>query len=532
MKMSGTQSPKTLFEEVRSRLSVCDLGFVIYDSFSHAELVRFLGSHGLVYPGLRMQSLELPELSQHFAEDAWKDPVVFGFLENELDRRYREDIQEMRDMPLEEIRRILSGSRVLWEQKAVGKILWLLLKDGRPEVMRLVPLFTASIEKVVRKIDREEDKKEKFFKRFDKGRLTPGEVEALREVLRNFKTENSGIRKELREKQERIGALKQERDRTREDLASARKDGDRLRDSLRKLEKEIAGKAETIQQMQETVKKIPGSERRGLEHRIHELDRTARKQEHELEEQRRKTSELEGEKKSLEEICRRLKAEAEAAVAAKEAVENELSRCLRAAAPQSPKSFPATAQPTLPQKGKRLGVFVDAGSLRFAAKQMGKRVDFPRLLELITGDRHLVKAIVYTVVFPGQDLSHFFDMLKRSGFEIRSKELVRRSGGPEKGFWDIGLAVDACHFAEKNGLDIVHLATGDGDFSDLLKLLKSRGLHCEVSAFPSQAPEDLVKCADRFFELGEDVFRNDINASRALPASSGSDHRAAFPGEG
>jgi uncharacterized LabA/DUF88 family protein len=174
------------------------------------------------------------------------------------------------------------------------------------------------------------------------------------------------------------------------------------------------------------------------------------------------------------------------------------------------------------QKGRRLGVFVDSASLRFASRQMQKKIDYRKLLETVTGDRHLVKAVLYAVIFPGKDLSRFFGMVERSGFEVRSKELVRKPGGPEKDCWDMGIAVDVLRFVEKNGLDVVHLVTGDGDFADFVKFLRSRGVCVEISTFSFCAAEDLVKCADRFVELGEEVFLDDSHVfSSALPGPAG-----------
>jgi uncharacterized LabA/DUF88 family protein len=513
--MWGAGKSRTFFEEIKSRLTAFALGGAIQDSFSHAELVKFLASHGQVYPGIRMQALSIFQLSQDFADDAWKDPELFGFLEKEMDRKHARDIEEMMAMTPEDIRRLLSGVGALLKENAIGKMLWVLLKDGRPEVMDLAEPLLKSVCKITRKENRRDDKRMDFHKRFEEGRLTHEEIKMLRQVLEEEKEKNLKSGKELREKRDRIEALKQERERTKEDLASMRGERDRLKNVLGKTEKEISGQTEVIRGLEEASRGMSRSEKKELEHRVHDLERTGRKQEHEILELRRQALALEGNLKAREELCGRLKDEAGAARNEKKALEKELDRHRKTEEQQVPKQSQTLPPSALPQKGKRLGVFVDAGSLRFAARMIQKKIDFRALLETITRDRRLVKAVLYAVVFPGKDPSRFFSMIEHSGFEVRSRDLARKPGGPEKGFWDMGIAMDAVRLSEKNDLDIVHLVTGDGDFADLVRFLKTRGVQTEISAFPSFAAEELIKCPDRFMELGEEVFRDDVDASVA-----------------
>ena len=57
-------------------------------------------------------------------------------------------------------------------------------------------------------------------------------------------------------------------------------------------------------------------------------------------------------------------------------------------------------------------------------------------------------------------------------------------------------------------LDVLVLASGDGDFVPILELAQARGLRVEVLAFRETASQALVDLADRFVHLpdAEDIF--------------------------
>ena len=67
--------------------------------------------------------------------------------------------------------------------------------------------------------------------------------------------------------------------------------------------------------------------------------------------------------------------------------------------------------------------------------------------------------------------------------------------------------MDAIAMAEK--VDVAILATGDGDFADLVKYLHTKGVKVEIAAFKQTAAKELIEKADEFIDLttfGEDIF--------------------------
>lgn len=152
----------------------------------------------------------------------------------------------------------------------------------------------------------------------------------------------------------------------------------------------------------------------------------------------------------------------------------------------------------------RVGVFVDVQNMFYAAKdRFERRVDYIKLLDLIVGPRQLISAYAYIVQIPEIDQSNFFSLLEHNGYTIRSKDLRLRGDGSAKGDWDVGIAVDVVSML--SSLDVVILASGDGDFCPLAELIKQQHKRIEVVAFEHNTSMDLQSMADQFFPIGEEL---------------------------
>ncbi len=152
------------------------------------------------------------------------------------------------------------------------------------------------------------------------------------------------------------------------------------------------------------------------------------------------------------------------------------------------------------KKHQRIGIFVDIQNLFYSAKfQYQARVNFDHLLTRLVDGRLLIRAIAYAVQTPEIDQTNFHDMLTRLGFEIKVKDLKVRADGSTKGDWDMGMAIDAISMAER--LDVITLVTGDGDFCDLVNMLKSRGVRIEICSFPKSTAMELIQSSDMYIPI-------------------------------
>ena len=152
----------------------------------------------------------------------------------------------------------------------------------------------------------------------------------------------------------------------------------------------------------------------------------------------------------------------------------------------------------------RVGVFVDVQNMFYAAKdRYGRRVDYIKLLDLIVGPRYLMGAYAYVVQIPEIPQASFLSLLEHNGYTIKSKDLRLRGDGSAKGDWDVGIAVDVVSML--GSLDVVILASGDGDFCPLAELIKQQNKRVEVVAFEHNTSMDLQQIADQFFPIGDEL---------------------------
>lgn len=151
-----------------------------------------------------------------------------------------------------------------------------------------------------------------------------------------------------------------------------------------------------------------------------------------------------------------------------------------------------------------LAIFVDSQNLYYSARTgYAAKVNYEKLLRLITGDRHLIKAYAYIVAPPEGDVKPFATSLERIGYIVKTKEVRTRANGSAKANWDMGIALDILGILER--VDTIVLASGDGDFMPLVDFIKGKGKRVEIFAFPDNTAYDLKEKADRFEPLGENV---------------------------
>lgn len=150
---------------------------------------------------------------------------------------------------------------------------------------------------------------------------------------------------------------------------------------------------------------------------------------------------------------------------------------------------------------QRVGVFVDVQNLYYSARAMhGSNVNFAKLLQNAVGDRQLIRAIAYVIKSEAPKEQGFFDALSKAGLEISSKDIQVFGDGQKKGDWDVGIAVDAIKIADK--LDVVVLATGDGDFVPLVNYLKeNKGCLVEGISFERSTSAKLLEVLDNHTDL-------------------------------
>lgn len=161
----------------------------------------------------------------------------------------------------------------------------------------------------------------------------------------------------------------------------------------------------------------------------------------------------------------------------------------------------------LKHKSQRVGIFIDTQNLYHGAKNLYRsKVNFNNIIQDILKDRNLIRAIAYVINTDSKEEQNFFDALGKIGIETKIKDIQIFSSGSKKADWDVGLAIDTIRLAPK--LDVIVIASGDGDFVHLVQYLQGTfGCRVEVVAFGQSASSMIKEYADEFIDLSENPSR-------------------------
>jgi len=155
-------------------------------------------------------------------------------------------------------------------------------------------------------------------------------------------------------------------------------------------------------------------------------------------------------------------------------------------------------------KKETIALFVDSQNLYYSARMgYAAKVNYEKLLRLITGNRNLIKAYAYIVQPPEGDVKPFATSLERIGYIVKTKDVRTRANGSAKANWDMGIALDILGILDR--VDTIVLASGDGDFVPLIDFIKAKNKRVEIFAFPDNTAYDLKEKSDRFVPLGDNV---------------------------
>ena len=153
---------------------------------------------------------------------------------------------------------------------------------------------------------------------------------------------------------------------------------------------------------------------------------------------------------------------------------------------------------------QRVGIFVDVQNMFYSAKTLHQsKIDYRKLLEGILRGRKLIRAVAYVVQKSDVDQSSFLEALRRSGYEVKEKQLTIREDGTAKGDWKVEIALDVVTLEPR--LDCVVLVTGDGEFVPLANVLTARGCWTEVVSFEQSTSNELMRACDQFIPIDQDM---------------------------
>lgn len=163
---------------------------------------------------------------------------------------------------------------------------------------------------------------------------------------------------------------------------------------------------------------------------------------------------------------------------------------------------------------ERVAVFIDGANLLHGIMQDFDRIniDFESLVAKLLAGRSLTRVYYYTAL-PDQQRDperytkqqKFINALQRKPyFSVVLGRLEQRPGGVyvEKGV-DIALAIDLLDLAYHNTYETAIIISGDGDFSNAVKIIQRMGKHVENASTRSCLSYHLQQTCDKTIILDQ-----------------------------
>lgn len=150
---------------------------------------------------------------------------------------------------------------------------------------------------------------------------------------------------------------------------------------------------------------------------------------------------------------------------------------------------------------KTVAIFVDVQNIYYTTRQcFSRHFDYGTFWTEVTRERKVVKAIAFAIDRGDEKQRQFQDILRGIGFEVKLKPFIRRNDGSTKGDWDVGITLDILEYAPH--VDVVVLASGDGDFDMLVQKIRQQyGVSVEVYGVAELTAASLIRAASEFLPI-------------------------------
>lgn len=150
---------------------------------------------------------------------------------------------------------------------------------------------------------------------------------------------------------------------------------------------------------------------------------------------------------------------------------------------------------------KKIAVFADVQNLYYTVRQAyGCHFNYTALWNELAAGGEIVAAYAYAIDRGDPKQQQFQQILRNLGFTVKLKPYIQRSDGSAKGDWDVGITLDVMDAAAE--VDSVVLASGDGDFDQLLERIRQRhGVEAVAYGVPGLTAQSLVRAASRYVPI-------------------------------
>ena len=518
-----------IYNKIQNLINEEKLASILRNSFTQPEIVSLTNRCGIEYEGMRISNIPIEQLASDLAEYFFKEFDTGKLIIKDLENHSTNACARVHDMTLEEIQIFFSNTAQLTQDNEFGPIVWSLLMDERVEVNnhanQLLEDYDEYIHQQQSKTFEELEELETLFEQLDKAEENDANIEQYTaEEIAELEDKIADLQIELKEKLKDIEHRIRAEKRLNEKNEKLQEQIDFLKRSLSEFANEKGEFRHQIKQLESEnlrLRRMKRDVNNKRESTQHQLERENKKLKYDLEKALQSLAELDKLKMEKAKLEVELKATEEEFQIYKTEKEKEIeflqgnlqkrkeeSALVLESSRQKIKELTTSQAEEPPQRNNSekqgVGVFVDVQNMFYAAKdRYNARLDYIKLLDMIVGDRAVVIAIAYVVQMPEVDQTAFISFLEHNGYHVKIKELRMRLDGSAKGDWDMGIAIDIISMLDD--LDVIILASGDGDFCALVEMVKKNGCRVEVVAFPHNTSIDLQQKADEFFPIGGDM---------------------------
>jgi uncharacterized LabA/DUF88 family protein len=154
---------------------------------------------------------------------------------------------------------------------------------------------------------------------------------------------------------------------------------------------------------------------------------------------------------------------------------------------------------------EKVAIFVDVQNIYYTTRQaFGRQFNYRAFWSQVTADRDVRSAIAYAIERDDGKQRGFQQILRDIGFEVKLKPYIQRHDGSAKGDWDVGITLDMLELAEQ--VDVIVLASGDGDFDLAIKRIQDRyRISTEVYGVQQLTANSLITATQKFIPIEDEL---------------------------
>jgi uncharacterized LabA/DUF88 family protein len=181
----------------------------------------------------------------------------------------------------------------------------------------------------------------------------------------------------------------------------------------------------------------------------------------------------------------------------------EIPSCQNSVAAEYLPSLKATRQSTvkfgITMLNPRLAIFVDGANIDRGSEDLGCKINYTNFKSYLADGRRLMFSNYYHSDSHDPAERAFFERLKRIGYNVWLGPKTT-PGGQQKQV-DVKIAVDMVSYAYRKRFDLAVLASGDGDLTPAVRMLRDLGKQVEVASFWRQFSLELMRTSTKTIDL-------------------------------